>query len=230
MSFMAQNKKIAVVLSGCGVYDGSEISEAVLTLLHISKQKADCYYLAPNIPQREVTNHLVGGRCEGEIRNVLVEAARIARGKIKDIAHADPQDYDGAIFPGGYGAAKNLSNFASMGVKCELQPAVQKFITAMNSAGKPLGFICISPALAAKALGHLKPTLTIGNDTTTANALTELGAYHIETPVDEICIDEKNRIVSTPAYMIEDATLADISTGIEKLVKAVLKLIPKNSA
>jgi len=227
---MAQNKNIAVVLSGCGVYDGSEISESVLTLLHISKQKAEFHCLAPNIPQREVTNHLIGGRCEGEVRNVLVEAARIARGKIKDIAHAAIEDYDAAIFPGGYGAAKNLSNFASLGVKCELHPAVQKFIVGMNAAGKPLGFICISPALAAKALGHLKPALTIGDDSTTANALTELGATHIVTAVDDICIDEKNRIVSTPAYMIENASLAQISTGIEKLVKAVLKLIPKTSA
>lgn len=226
---MAQNKNIAVVLSGCGVFDGSEISEAVLTLLHISRSKAEASCLAPNIPQRDVTNHLVGGRSEGEVRNVLVEAARIARGKIKDIAHADPGDYDAAIFPGGYGAAKNLSNFASHGAKCEVQSAVQKFITAMNTAGKPLGFICISPALAARALGHLHPQLTIGNDATTAQALTELGATHVQTAADEICIDEKNKIVSTPAYMIEDATLADISVGIEKLVKAVIKLIPKDA-
>ncbi len=225
---MAQNKNIAVVLSGCGVYDGSEISEAVLTLLHISRAKAEAACLAPNIPQRDVTNHLAGGRCEGEIRNVLVEAARIARGKIKDIAHADPQDYHAAIFPGGYGAAKNLSNFASLGAKCEVQPAVHKFITSMHAAGKPLGFICISPALAARALGEFKPLLTIGNDATTAQTLTELGATHISSAVDEICIDETNKIVSTPAYMIEGAQLADISLGIEKLVKAVIKLIPKN--
>ncbi len=224
---MAQKKNIAVVLSGCGVYDGSEICEAVITMLHISKQKAEYQCLAPNIPQREVINHLVGGRCEGEVRNVLVEAARIARGKIKDLAHANPADYDAAIFPGGYGAAKNLSNFASMGTKFELHPDVQKFILTMNSLGKPLGFICISPALAAKALGHLNPLLTIGNDTTTASALHELGATHIQTTADEICVDEKNRIVSTPAFMIENTTLAEISSGIEKLVKTVLKLTTK---
>lgn len=215
--------KVAVVLSGCGVYDGAEIHESVLTMLALTRAGAEIEFLAPNIPQARVVNHLSGAVVAGETRNVLVESARIARGKIKDIASADAGNYAAAFFPGGFGAATNLSDFAGAGAACKVQPDVLKFAKAIAAAGKPACYICIAPALIPQIYGH-GTELTIGNDAGTAEAITAMGGRHIACPVQQCVVDTRHKVVSTPAYMLAN-NIAEAATGIEAAVAATLKLI-----
>ncbi len=214
--------KIAVILSGCGVYDGAEIHESVITLLALDRAGAEVQCMAPNIPQMHVVNHLTGEVAEGESRNVLVEAARIARGNIIDIAQANPADYDGAIFPGGFGAAKNLCDFAVKGADCTIQPDVLRFAKAMAEAGKPLGFVCIAPAMIPHIYGK-GAKLTIGTDQDTATNIEKMGGVHVNCPVDKFVVDEEHKVVSTPAYMLA-GRISEAASGIEKLVEEVLRL------
>jgi enhancing lycopene biosynthesis protein 2 len=216
-------KRIGVVLSGCGVFDGAEIHEAVLTLLAIAEDGAEAVCLAPDISQMHVVNHVTGEVAEGESRNVLVEAARIARGKITPLDKADIGSLDAAVFPGGFGAAKNLCTFAVDGPNASIDGGVEKFVRAMHQAGKPLGFACISPTIAAIALGSEGPELTIGNDPDVAAGMEKLGARHHEHPVTEAHVDAARRIVSTPAYMC-DADIAEVSVGIRKMVAKVIEM------
>ncbi len=215
-------KKVAVVLSGCGVFDGAEIHESVLTLLHLKKAGADVTFVAPNIPQMHVVNHLTGEVVEGETRNVLVESARIARGDIMDIADANADEFDACIFPGGFGAAKNLCDFAVKGAECEIQPDVLAFARQFAAQNKPLGFICIAPAMIPKIFGE-RVKLTIGSDEDTANAIEHMGGLHVTCPVDGFVVDEQHKVVSTPAYMLAGDIL-EAEAGIAKLVEAVLRL------
>jgi len=178
--------------------------------------------MAPNIPQMHVVNHLTGEVAEGESRNVLVEAARIARGNIIDIAQANPADYDGAIFPGGFGAAKNLCDFAVKGADCTIQPDVLRFAKAMAEAGKPLGFVCIAPAMIPHIYGK-GAKLTIGTDQDTATNIEKMGGVHVNCPVDKFVVDEEHKVVSTPAYMLA-GRISEAASGIEKLVEEVLRL------
>ncbi len=214
--------KVGVVLSGSGVFDGSEIHEATLTLLNLDKKGADIIIMAPDIEQKDVINHLKQEPSK-EKRNVLVESARIARGNIKDIKEVKGEDLDALIIPGGFGAAKNLSDFAEKGENCKLNPEVERLIKEMHKEGKPMGFICIAPVLAAKAIGN-KVQVTIGNDPSVAKAIEKMGAYHVECPVDMAVIDSKNKIVSTPAYMLANS-IKELESGIKMLVNNVLKLI-----
>lgn len=214
--------KVGVVLSGSGVFDGSEIHEAALTLLFLDKKGAEIIIMAPDMEQKDTINHLKQETMK-EKRNVLVEAARIARGNIKNIKDVKADQLDALIFPGGFGAAKNLSDFAEKGENCTLHPEVERLIKEMHKAGKPMGFICIAPVLAARALGN-KVQVTIGNDPQVAKAIEKMGAYHIECPVDMAVIDSKNKIVSTPAYMLA-SSIKELESGIKMLVNNVLKLI-----
>jgi enhancing lycopene biosynthesis protein 2 len=217
-------KKIGIVLAGCGVYDGAEIQEAVAAMLALDQRGATTIAMAPNIEQMHVIDHLAGAPAEGQSRNVMTEASRIVRGEIKDIATVNAEDLDALIFPGGFGAAKNLSDFAVNGAKMSINADVDRLIKAMRQAGKPQGFICIAPALAAKSLGaDFGVKLTIGNDAETAAGLEALGAKHEVCAVDEICIDADNRVVSTPAYML-GPSIAQVHKGIDKLVAEVLDL------
>jgi len=217
--------KIGVVLSGCGVFDGSEIHESVVTLLALDRAGAEAVCMAPDVEQMHVVNHLSGNPAEGESRNVLVESARIARGEIKDIATVKADEVDGLIFPGGFGAAKNLCTFATEGPDCTVHPEVARLAREVHEAGKPIGVICIAPALAAKIFQDNGPiTLTIGSDESTAGAIESLGQIHQECPVSEFVVDERNKIVSTPAYM-EARSISEAAEGIEKLVGEVLRLI-----
>jgi enhancing lycopene biosynthesis protein 2 len=216
-------KKVGVVLSGCGVYDGAEVHEAVLTLLTLDKTKAQIICMAPDIAQLHVINHLKGEESAGESRNVLVEAARIARGDIKDIKSISSDDIDALIFPGGFGAAKNLCDFAVKGKDCTVNPEVERLIKEMHAAKKPMGFVCIAPVLAAKVLGEYGPTLTIGSDEGTAAAIEDMGGMHVVRAVNEIAVCEANKIVSTPAYMLGPG-ISDVAPGIELLVLKVLEL------
>lgn len=216
-------KKIGVVLSGCGVMDGAEIHESVLALLAIDRAGAEAVCMAPSV-SHAVHNHLSGKDSGGQTRNVLEESARIARGKIRDVKDVKAGDVDALVFPGGFGAAKNLSDFAVKGGDCTVQADVARLVREVKAAGKPLGFICIAPAIAAKLLGQEhKVELTIGNDEGTAKALEKMGAKHVACKVGEIAVDAKNKVVSTPAYMLA-SRISEAADGIEKLVKKIVEL------
>lgn len=219
------SKKIAVILSGCGVYDGAEIHESVITLLRLDQRGCEVQCFAPDVAQKHVINHLNGEEMP-ESRNVLVESARIARGAVKDIGQANAADFDALIVPGGFGAAKNLSNFAVEGAGCSINPQVLALAEAFAEAGKPVGLICISPALAAKIYGP-GVTCTIGNDADTAAALDKMGATHIECTVEDIVEDPARKLVSTPAYML-GKNISEVASGINKLVDRVLELTHEN--
>ncbi|WP_163324270.1 isoprenoid biosynthesis glyoxalase ElbB [Draconibacterium mangrovi] len=213
-------KNIAVVLAGNGVYDGAEIHEATLTLLAIAQQGAAYQCFAPDVDQAHVVNHISGEEMP-ETRNVMVEAARIARGNIKALSEYKADDYDAIIFPGGFGAAKNLCTFAFDGPDCKVNPDVEKAIKATVDAEKPVGALCISPAIIAKVLGDVK--LTIGQDKGTADALESLGATHVATTHGEIVVDEKYKVITTPCYML-DATITQIADGASNVVAKMLEM------
>jgi enhancing lycopene biosynthesis protein 2 len=219
-------KRIGVILSGCGVYDGSEIHEAVITLLAIDRAGAEAVCMAPDIPQLHVINHLIGEPTEGESRNVLIESARIARGNIKDLATVQVTDIDALILPGGFGAAKNLCDFAVAGSDCSVNNEVARLIKEMYAAKKPIAAVCIAPAVLSRVLGSDKVShqLTIGTDQETAEALNAMGSEHISCPVEEFVIDRENKIVTSPAYMLA-GRISEAAEGIEKTVKALIGLI-----
>lgn len=211
---------IAILLSGSGFLDGAEIREAVCTLLAIEQLGGKASFLAPDIKQHHVINHLTGGTMN-EDRNVLIESARIARGDIQNVTQAKAQDFDALMIPGGFGVAKNFSTFAFDGPLAQIQSDVEKFIKQFHVLNKPIGTICISPAV----LNLIIPSqVTIGHDVATIGAIEQMGGEHFIRQADEIMIDQKNKIVSTPAYMLE-ASLADIYKGIFKCVKETMNLI-----
>jgi enhancing lycopene biosynthesis protein 2 len=215
--------KIGVLLSGCGVFDGSEIHEATLTLYFLAKHGAEIVCMAPDKKQFDVVNHHTS-QPTGESRNVLHEAARIARGKIHDVANVKEADIDGVIIPGGFGAAKNLCSFAKDGPECEVDPAVARLLRDMHARKKPIGALCIAPVLIARLFGadyHVK--LTIGTDPGTASALEKMGAKHKSAKPDEIVVDEKNGIVTTPCYMTAPG-IVEVGAGAEKVVEKVLQM------
>ena len=215
-------KKIGVLLSGCGVYDGSEIHEAVLTLLYLDQRGVDTVCMAPDKPQMHVINHITNEAMD-ETRNVLVESARIARGDVKDVKEVGADDLDALIIPGGFGAAKNLSDFAEKGPDATVEPEVVRILEAMVAAGKPVGAICIAPATLTRALSTRQPHVTIGTDPGTASAISTMGGTHHNCSVDMIHVDEKNRLVSTPAYMLGPG-IKDVAEGIEKLVDKLIAM------
>jgi len=214
--------KVGVVLSGCGFLDGAEIRESVLTLLALERAGVDYECLAPDVEQMHVVDHTCGTPTEGESRNVLREAARIARGEIRPTADVDPAELSGLVLPGGYGAAKNLSDFATQGAACEVEESVARLVRGVHDAGKPVGFICIAPAIAAKLLPGVK--LTIGSDAATAATLEDMGAKHVECAVDDFVEDEEQKVLSCPAYMV-DAGLPEIAEGIDRLVRRLAQMV-----
>ncbi|MEZ0373053.1 MAG: isoprenoid biosynthesis glyoxalase ElbB [Candidatus Sericytochromatia bacterium] len=216
-------KKVAVVLSGCGVFDGAEIYESTLTLLRLDQLDVAYQCLAPNVPQLHVINHLTGEEVKGESRNVLIEAARVARGDIKDLAEAQAADYSAVIFPGGFGAAKNLCDFAVKGPDCEVNSEVERFVKEALEQKLPLGFICISPAVMGKIAQHagMLTRLTLGTDAEENAKLGAMGQQAVNCEVSEIVIDEASRIVSTPAYMLA-GRISEAAIGINKLVETIV--------
>ncbi len=225
---MSRAPKVAVLLAGCGHLDGAEIREAVLALLALDQHGAEVQCLALDAPQHHVVDHATGQVAEGQGRNCLAEAARIARGKVKSLAGASPSDYDALLMPGGYGVAKNHCGFAFKGPEAQVHPQVAAFVKGFFAEGKPVGAICIAPALVALLMaqegGH--PELTIGNDPGCAAALGQLGARHRDrASAREIVVDEALKLVTTPAYMFDDARLSDVSVGIDRVVAEVLKRV-----
>jgi len=217
-------KRIGVLLSGCGVYDGAEIHEATLTLLALDKLGADVVYIAPSV-EFEVVDH-AKGQAIPEKRNAMVEAARISRGNILDAARARAKELDALIMPGGMGAAKNLSSFATKGCDCTIEPSVGKIIAGLADLGRPIGAICIAPAALAAALRDIGVSgvkLTIGNDQATAAKIEEMGQVHVDCAVDDCVVDEEHHIVTTPAYMLGES-IKEIQPGIDKLVRTIFDL------
>lgn len=212
-------KSFAVVLSGCGVYDGAEIHEAVLTLLAIDRNNCKYQVFAPDIEQFHVINHITG-EVSAEKRNVMVESARIARGNIKNLADFKAADYDALIFPGGFGAAKNLSDFAFKGADCKVNPQVTIAVKSMVEANKPVGALCIAPAVIASILKNVE--VTIGQDAATAENIEKTGAHHIVSDHAEVVKDSKLKVFSTPCYML-DASISQIALGAENIVSAMIK-------
>lgn len=215
------HKKVAVILSGCGVYDGAEIHESVLTLLRLDQRGAVVQCFAPNVAQLHVVDHYSGDEMD-QTRNVLVESARIARGQIKDVKELHVGDFDAVILPGGFGVAKNLSDFVVSGANCSVQADVLNATQAFVKAGKPVGLMCIAPALAAKIFGA-GVICTIGKDHDTAAALVQMGAEHHECEVSDIVEDAQHKLVTTPAYMLAQS-ISEAAAGINKLVDRVLEL------
>jgi enhancing lycopene biosynthesis protein 2 len=214
--------RIGVVLSGCGVFDGAEIHEAVCTLLAIDEAGAEAVCLAPDVEFDEI-DHLTQTPT-GQRRSALREAARIARGEIQRTSEANPDDLDALIFPGGFGAAKNLCDFAERGPDCKPLPEVERLVLAMHGAKKPVGFACIAPALAAKIMQSAGGAeLTIGKDPGTAQAIESMGSRHVVAPVTEAVVDRSNLIVTTPAYML-GPSIAPVCAGIRKMVQEVIAL------
>ena len=222
MSIENKKTKVAVVLSGCGVYDGSETFETVLTLLRLDEMNAAVSCFAPNIEQLHVINHLKGEQTLEQPRNVLEESARLVRGEISDLASADAELFDAVIVPGGFGAAKNLCTYAVDGENMKINQAFETFIRSAISLKIPIGLVCIAPVMSGLLFG--KGVLcTIGNDEQTADVIRRTGAIHSDCNVDDICVDETYRLVTTPAYMLA-STITDASKGITKLVEKVLKM------
>jgi enhancing lycopene biosynthesis protein 2 len=211
--------KAAVVLSGCGFLDGAEITEAVSVLIALSQRGIEYQCFAPDV-SFDVVDHT---KCEpsGEKRNVLTEAARIARGDIDALRHLKVEEFDTVIFPGGFGAAKHLCTFASEGPDCEVHKEARRVLEGFHSAGKPIGLACIAPALGAKVLGSKGITVTIGNDKGTADAIRKTGAAHTDCAVTSIVEDDANNIVSTPAYMYGDASPAQVFEGVSAMVESI---------
>ncbi len=216
---------IGVLLSGSGVNDGSEIHESVITMLALDRAGAETLLMAPNIDQMHVINHYTGQEMD-EFRNVLVESARIARGNIKDMAEVSGGDLDALIIPGGFGVAKNLSDYAMSGTECSINPDVYRLISEMIILKKPIGAICIAPTMMAKILAeqNQSATMTIGKDETTAKDIESMGSTHKECLVEEIVIDKENNIVTTPAYM-DAKNISEAAEGIEKLVKQIILMV-----
>lgn len=214
-------KKFAVVLSGSGVYDGAEIHEATLTMLAIMKQGGTYQCFAPDISQHHVINHITGEEMD-ETRNVLIESARIARGNIKPLSEFDAKEYDALIFPGGFGAAKNLSTVAFEGPNATVNPEVEQAVIQMAELKKPIGALCISPAFIARILKDV--SVTIGQDKGTAEAIEAMGAKHIETDHGDVIFDEEKLVFTTPCYML-DATITDIDDGANNVVEAMMEVM-----
>lgn len=214
-------KSIAVILSGCGVFDGSEIHESVLTMLALSKNNAEVHFFAPDENQLTVINHITGEN-KKENRNQMEEAARISRGKIAPLSSADANKLDALIIPGGFGAAKNLCNFAVKGSDCEINKELLSLVRKMHELEKPLGLMCIAPVMLPKML-NTSVELTIGNDKETIIQIEKMGGKHIPCSVDNIVVDHTNKVVTTPAYMLAQS-ISDAEVGINKLVEKVLEM------
>ncbi|MCC6239764.1 MAG: isoprenoid biosynthesis glyoxalase ElbB [Phycisphaerales bacterium] len=217
--------QIGVVLGGCGVFDGSEIHEAVSILIAIDQNGAKAVCMAPDIAQTSVINHLTHQPDPAQQRNVLLESARIARGNIQSIARVRADQIDALVFPGGYGAVKNLCSFADKGTDCTVDPQVQRLVEQVHAAGKPIGLACIAPIIAARVLGAIgaQPRLTIGTDAQIAAAIKTMGGQHQPTDPTGLCIDERNKLVTTPCYM-NDVGPYTVFQGAAAMIRAVIQL------
>jgi enhancing lycopene biosynthesis protein 2 len=212
--------RVGIILSGCGVFDGAEIQEAVLTMLAISREGGDYVCAAPDRDQLHVVDHRTGEVVEGETRNVLAEAARIARGEVIPLSELNVNDVDAIVLPGGYGAVKNLSTYAVDGIDMDVDPELARIVAEAIEQDKPVGFICITSVIAAKLIPGV--CVTIGNDEKTAADIVSLGGEHEEAPVEDFVLDESSNVLSVPAYML-GPTIDDVASGIDALVSELME-------
>lgn len=225
-------KKVALVLAGCGVYDGSEATEAVSALVHLSRAGVEVSAFAPDKDQMHVVNHVTGEPVEGETRNVLAESARIMRGKVEPLDKCDAGGYDALVVPGGFGAAKNLSDFAVKGAELTVDPTLEDLMRQFHGASKPIGVCCIAPTIAAKVFGSKGVKLTVGNNEESekypyagaVGAIEGLGAEHVNCDLAAACVDEENKIVSSAAYMYAGRP-DEVDDSVKAMVDGVLSLI-----
>jgi enhancing lycopene biosynthesis protein 2 len=215
-------KKVAVVLSGCGHKDGSEITEAISTLIALSEAGASYDVFAPN--QEFAVTDAITSQPTGEKRNIMTEAARIARGHIQDLKNLKASNYDALAFPGGYGAALHLCTFGKDGAACSVHPEAQRVIKDFYAEEKPIAAICIAPALIARVLGEKGVTVTIGNDKSTAAEIAKTGAHHENCAVTDYVTDRDHRLVTTPAYMYDDAKPFEVFTGVRKAIRELVEM------
>ena len=215
-------KKIAVVLSGCGFQDGAEITESVSTLICLSEFGVHYRIFAPRV-EFQAKDHISGEDQEGS-RNTLSESARIARGDVQDVSSLNARDFDGIVFPGGYGAALHLCDWALRGAHCSVHPEVKRVICEFSESDKPIGALCISPALIARVLNSKNITVTIGNDKETKLEIEKTGSRHEECSVDNYISDRDNKIITTPAYMYGEAKPHEVFTGIRKAMKELVEM------
>ncbi|KAF5035778.1 Glyoxalase ElbB [anaerobic digester metagenome] len=213
--------KFAIILSGCGVYDGTEIHEATMSMLAVDQAGAQYELFAPDINQKHVINHLTKKPSE-EVRNVLVESARIARGKIRNLKEFNAAEFDALLFPGGFGAAKNLSDYAFSGAAMQVNADVEKAIQSMHLAGKPIGALCIAPVLLANVIAGCN--VTVGNDKDTSEHIEQMNSRHSTADATAIVIDEKNKLVTTPCYML-GTRISEIYEGAGKVVAELIKMM-----
>ncbi|MBL9030737.1 MAG: isoprenoid biosynthesis glyoxalase ElbB [Phycisphaerae bacterium] len=220
--------KVAVVLCGCGRADGSEIHESVSCLVHLSRLGAQYHCFAPDQPQTDVINHLTGKPEPGQSRNMLVEAARIARGAVSPLSMFRAAQFDAVVFPGGFGVAKNLCSFAREGDKCSVIPDVERVLNEFHAAGKPIGLCCIAPVLAGRVFGTARGgngcKVTLGEESDAAAALARMGATHVAKRVEEACVDDANRLATSPAYMDDHATPYQVFVGIGHMIESVVAM------
>ena len=225
---MMEAPKFAVILSGCGVFDGSEIHEAVCTLLAIDEAGCSYQCFAPNTWQAKTIDHFTGQSSaiagDDDNRNVLAESARIARGEIRDLAEFNAQEFDAIVLPGGFGAALNLSDFAVNGEKCAVNEEVKRAIEESYRQGLVIGAMCIAPVVLAKVLGKQKISVTIGRDAQVAAGIRHMGAMHEECDTTDVCIDEDNKIVTTPCYMMAKS-IREVARGTQNLIDAMVELV-----
>ncbi|MBB3230037.1 isoprenoid biosynthesis glyoxalase ElbB [Halomonas stenophila] len=217
------SKQVAVILSGCGVQDGSEIYETTLTLLRLDQLGIGYRCFAPDIGQHHVIDHRSGEVADGERRNVLVESARLARGEIEPLTELDADDFDAVILPGGFGAAKNLSNFAEAGADMVIQGDLVEALAAFHEDRKPIGLMCVAPVMVPRLLGP-GIAVTIGHDPGVAGAISSMGGLHRTCSVEDIVVDFEHRVVTTPAYMLA-TRIGEAATGIFKLVDRIDELM-----
>lgn len=220
-------KQVALILSGCGVFDGSEIYETTLTLLRLDQLGIAYECFAPDVAQHHVINHGTGDEME-ETRNVLVESARLARGKVRPLEELSADDFDALILPGGFGAAKNLCDFAVKGDDLELVAGLQDAVQPFHVAGKPIGVMCIAPVMVPKLLGE-GISVTIGNDASVSGAISAQGGLHKSCEVTDIVVDAANRVVTTPAYLLAER-ISEAAQGIFKLVERIDSWIEDDKA
>jgi len=228
---MSDEKNFAIILSGCGVFDGTEIHEATLTMLAIDQAGSTYECFAPNMLQSKVVNHFSGDvtAIDGDDnrRNVLIESGRICRGEIKELSELDLRNYDGIIFPGGFGAALNLSNVATKGPACDVHEEVAKIIENAHDQEKVIIALCIAPTIIAKVLGKHNVELTIGNDKDIATGIEKMGAIHTNKQSKEICVDIENKIITTPCYML-DKSISDVAISCKKAIEEAIVILDEN--
>jgi enhancing lycopene biosynthesis protein 2 len=214
-------KKVAMILSGCGNKDGTEITEAVSAIVCLSQHKAETDFFAPDKSFTSL-NFLTNEKAQE--RNILLESARITRSQIKTLAELNSKNYDALLLPGGYGAALHLCNWAQKGSACEVDKNVEKAIRAFYKDEKPMGAICIAPVLIARVLGDQQISITLGSDKEAAAEIEKTGAQHIDCPVDDFVTDRHHKIITSPAYMYAQATPAQVFKGLSGLVKELVEM------